>query len=107
MSRKTFIIAELVKTVNNSLATSICTPDVRQGMMNMLEDVLHKSGNYNGFQYLNKHDVPGGHKPGINTHYEPKATGGSVLMIGKQTYDEAPFEARFANTDRTRVCYFQ
>jgi hypothetical protein len=89
--RKTFNVSELVDSVNGMLKGSAPDrADVRQGAMNVLEHILHETGNYSGFRYLLNTECDG--NPGVN-------------------YDErglpnADYEARFANTDKTRVCYF-
>lgn len=88
---KKSINVELVRTsVNEVLALSVCSPDTRQGMMNVLEKVLHASGNYKGFRYLAASDVPAGQSPGINME----------LILSDD------YVAKFANTDKTRVQYF-
>lgn len=91
MARKTVDVSKMVDTVNEVLAQSECTPDMRQGMMNLLENVLHETGNYKGFRYLAINEVPKGEKPGINRD-----------EYGEVSKD---YEARFANTDNTRVQY--
>lgn len=88
MSRKTFDVNALTVTVNEMCANSTCSPEVRQGAMNVLEHVLHESGNYRGFQYLGADKVPAGEKPGINWGFDND------------------YEARFFNTDPTRVYYY-
>lgn len=90
MARKTVDVSKMVDTVNEVLAQSECTPDMRQGMMNLLENVLHETGNYKGFRYLAINEVPKGELPGINGN------------LGDNPKD---YEARFANTDNTRVQY--
>lgn len=81
--RKTIAIKDLLVRVNNMLANSTCSSEVRQGMMGVLESVLHDTGNYKGFRYLAQAEVPAGHLPGIQQG-----------------------EEKFANTDKTRVCYY-
>ena len=106
MPRKTCNVEQLRNTVNEMLQNSTCSADTRQGMINVLEQVLHDTGNYNGFQYLGKEATPEGQLPGINTHYAPRPSGGYNLMIGDKLYEDATYESRFENTDRTRVNYF-
>ena len=84
VARKTIAVAEFKDTINDYLATSVCSADVRQGMIEALTTVLHSTGNYKGFHYLLEHDIPVGQKPGI--HW----------------VDNKP---DFTDTDRTRVCY--
>lgn len=87
MKRKTFEVNNIRTKVNSMLADSICSPDGRIGMLHVLETILHETGNYEGFRYLEVTEVPAGQLPGIN---------GSA-----GNYDKA-----FENTDRTRVYYF-
>lgn len=96
MARKTFEVNQLILQVNDMCKESTCSPDVRQGMMNLLENVLHETGNYRGFRYLLQDQVPAGEKPGVNYDVSENGT-----MVPHPDY-----EKRFANTDRTRVYYF-
>lgn len=50
--RKTFEIDDLKQMVNSRLKESTCSPDERFAMASILEDVLHRTGNYRGFTYL-------------------------------------------------------
>ena len=92
--RKTFNVDAYRKMVNHSLALSECSSDVRQGIINMLEEILHQTGNYKGFRYLMQGQVLPGQKPGINVN--------STGLI-----ESTPVDERFdrALTDPTRVCY--
>ena len=94
MSRKTIKVDELMATVNESLAKSTCAPDIRQGMMNVLEHVLNSTDNYRGFRYLTLRDVPAGEKPGINYKVSNGVQG-----------PHPDYTKRFENTDSTRVQY--
>lgn len=93
MPRKTINVADLTHTANNLLRVSTCEPGIRKGIMNMIEHVLHETGNYRGFRYLMHNEVPAGnHRPGIN--YDPTTN--------------MPYEdmgSRFGGTDNTRVQY--
>lgn len=90
MSRKTFNVSDLVDTVNAMLKNSDPDrADIRQGAMNVLEQVLHDSGNYKGFRYLLNMECKG--MPGVN-------------YLGNMPHPD--YEKRFENTDRTRVMYF-
>ena len=51
--RKTIKVEALAKTVNNMLEKSTCSKETRQGMIAVLEEVLHASNAYAGFRYLN------------------------------------------------------
>ncbi len=84
MAKKTFSVDEFKKLVNNTLATCWDTnPKYREGIITSLEHILHATGNYKGFRYLTKDEVPG-----INTPSE-----------------DLSYEDRFKNTDHTRRCY--
>lgn len=89
--RKTFNVSDLVDTVNQMLVESKAdAQERRQGAMNVLEQVLHSTGNYKGFRYLLADEIAEG-QPGVN------------YLNGVPHPDP---ELRFANTDRTRVVYF-
>jgi len=88
--RKTYNVSELVDLVNGICKNS--APEVadrRQGAMNVLEAVLHETGNYKGFRYLLEDECTG--NPGVR------------YLNGLPHPD---FELRFKDTDRTRVMYF-
>lgn len=64
-ARKTVEVEFLLETVNHFLKTSEDDKKAeRQGMINLLDTVLHKTGNYQGFRYLPQWEVPGAY-PGI------------------------------------------
>ena len=88
MARKTFEVEKLKNSINAFLATSTGTPESRKPLLTILEDVLHATDNYHGFQYLGADKVPDGQLPGINWGH-----------VGD-------YEASFFNTDNTRVVYF-
>jgi hypothetical protein len=52
MSRKTIPVETLTAKVNSMLALSTCSPVERLAMADVLEAVLHDTGNYRGFGYL-------------------------------------------------------
>ena len=92
MSRKTFEVKELIKTVNYMLLNSSDeSSDVRRGAMNVLETVLHETGNYNGFRYLDSSDMDDSHN-------------GST--VGIRDYDEERKQWNFIDTDHSRVAYY-
>lgn len=87
--RKTISVSELTDLVNLLIkASAPDRADVRQGAMNVLEAVLHKTGNYKGFRYLLKGECEG--NPGVN------------YLNGVPHPD---VNSRFKDTDRTRVQY--
>jgi len=88
--RKTVAVSELITMVNSICKDSQADrSDVRQGAMNVLESVLHSTGNYKGFRYLLANECVG--KPG-------------VIYEGNMPHPD--IEHRFKNTDCTRVQYF-
>jgi hypothetical protein len=92
--RKTFDVDEYRTMINQSLAISTCSADMRKGMIVMLEEILHQTGNYKGFQYLMQGQVAAGERPGIFVNF----TG---------LIESTPVDERFdpALTDSTRVWY--
>jgi len=93
--RKTVNVESLVKTVNNMLACSTCSADMRQGMINVLEGVLHDARAYTGYRHLQSDEIPAGELPGVN--FETNNLGNRFLC--------PDITARFANTDNTRRQY--
>jgi len=91
MKRKTITVDTLRELINRSLAVSHCSQDRRQGKIDILESILHDTGNYKGFRYLSGDSVPMGKLPGVNY---------------KDGNPDADYVARFVNTDPTRVAYF-
>jgi len=97
MSRKTINVELMRNEVNTMLAESTCGPAEREGMIQVLSSILHKSGNYNGFHYLTQEHVPANQKPGMNhVQYAKEATADQDTL----------YKLRFKDTDRTRVRYF-
>ena len=90
---KTIKVEKIRTQINSMIARSTCSPDGRQGMIQVLESLLHESGHYNGFRYLLSDEIPAGELPGINNHISDDVT-----------HDELS-EARFKDTDPTRVQY--
>lgn len=89
-SRKTIKVSELVDMVNGICKDSAPEfVDVRQGALNVLEAVLHNSGNYHGYRFLRYDETIG--KPGVQT---------------VNGFPHPDFNKRFENTDNTRVMYF-
>jgi hypothetical protein len=80
-------VYECVDSFNEVLAKSTCPPDVRQGVINSAQKVLMQAGLYEGFRYLPIHEVPKGHRPGIN-------------LLAAST------DEQFDNCDETRVHFF-
>lgn len=58
--RRTIHVETLRAKVNSMIAASTCSPPERLAMANVLETVLHDTGNYRGFAYLDaKFDMYG------------------------------------------------
>ena len=57
MKRKTFKVKDLVDKMNSRLENSTCSPEARFGMISVLESILHETGNYAGFNYLESGEV--------------------------------------------------
>ena len=97
--RKTIDVADVVSSVNAVLAQGAYDTDKhrdwRMGMCLVLEDILHKTGNYKGYRYLLENEVPANCSPGVN--YEVNTQGHFVPC--------EDYERRFFNTDDTRRCY--
>jgi hypothetical protein len=70
MPRKTIEVKKLVTMVNDILIhTADRHKDRRIGAYVLLHEILHKTGNYQGFAYLDKRDMrmsDSGHSVGIN-----------------------------------------
>jgi hypothetical protein len=49
MKMKTVRVVDVVDTVNHFLDISTCSSDTRWGMIAVLEQILHDSGNYKGY----------------------------------------------------------
>jgi hypothetical protein len=63
--RKTIRVDKLVEEINQKLCNSSCEPNIRIGMIIILEDILHATNNYYGYRYLVNNEVPSGQKPGV------------------------------------------
>ena len=92
MSRKTISVASAVTDLNKILRVSTCTPDIRRGIMNAIDLILHSTDNYCGFRYLTTPEVPTDQLPGIN------------IDENGDFYPDSPHK-RFENTDETRRVY--
>jgi hypothetical protein len=64
--RKTVSVEALTEQANYLLANDKHGPEHRFGVMALIETVLHDTGNYRGFRYLEISEVPKGCLPGIN-----------------------------------------
>ena len=91
MAKKTIKIDQLREHVNTSLKISTDTPDMRQGKILLLEAILHLTGNYNGYRFLQQEEVPKGQLPGIRIDSDSDG----ITELNP-----------FFNTDPTRVRYY-
>ena len=89
--KKTISVEKLKDTINSCLANSTCEPEVRHGMIFVLEHVLFETGNYEGYKYLSQDQVREDMLPGVRY-----GSDGNIL----------PYEQRFVDTDSTRRHYF-
>jgi hypothetical protein len=103
MSRKTVDVDVLKTEVNSILANYTengVHPEYLVGLRILLEFALHRSGNYRGFQFLDKTEVPFQQRCGCHFEYvsDPnrfvKDTNGVQVDIA------------FENTDCNRVRYY-
>jgi NDP-sugar pyrophosphorylase family protein len=49
---KTFKVADLLEQVNYALSNKEIPEDMKYGMCSLLEGILHATGNYKGFYYV-------------------------------------------------------
>ncbi len=93
MTKKTISVNEVIDRANKMLSESLGDSASREGIMMLTENILHATGNYRGFRYLIKNEVPDGRKPGIN------------VDINGEYYSN--YDQRFEDTDSTRIAYLQ
>jgi hypothetical protein len=65
MAKTTIRVRDLVEKVNRMLSLSTCGAEGREALVSVISSVLHETGNYAGFRYLDEGEVPQGHLPGI------------------------------------------
>jgi hypothetical protein len=95
--RKTYSVEKLKTIINNQILHSADTDVVaREALITTLEGILHDTGNYNGFQYLD----------GAEMEFSQFGNTVGINPVPYGTYGGEAHEVRFANTDRTRVKYF-
>ena len=98
-SRKTYEIKKIVEHANKMLKLKNQTQSERQGIIFILEEILHESGNYYGWIYLRKDDLPEGVLPGIDWEkYE--------ACKSFSNWNDAPFSKNECYPDETRRKYF-
>lgn len=98
MARKTIEIEKIKGRINDHLlhTKDECSRE-RQALMLFLENILHDTGNYRGFGYLNWKDM------------ERSASGSTVGVNYDKNGDLLPYDEenqRFKGTDKTRVFYY-
>jgi hypothetical protein len=96
MSRKTVKVKDLVEQINRKNKTSTCDRRVRQGWNALLEDILHTTGNYQGFNYYSDVDLADGLTPGVRTEINK-----SGVLAPCADYGE-----RFRGTDDSRIFFY-
>ena len=57
-ARKTIDVGTLLARANQILASQNTTQQEREMMCGFIEGVLHETGNYRGFRYLDSEDYP-------------------------------------------------
>jgi len=67
-ARKTVSVEFLKDTVNATLKAPRSTLEQREAVSDLLEYVLHETGNYRGFRYLVPWELAEGVTPGIRRH---------------------------------------
>ncbi len=50
-TRKTVDVAKVKAVANNYLSNDFLTPERKQGVIDLLDIILHETGNYAGFSY--------------------------------------------------------
>ena len=98
MGRKTVSVNAMRDYINDRIATKSKNISERIGLIVVLEEILHTTGNYSGFRYLEDREIvnvtgdPKESLPGVRHH------AGQRMVDGVDTW--------FVDTDRTRVSYF-
>jgi glutamate dehydrogenase/leucine dehydrogenase len=62
MARKTIDVRLVVERANFALANPNIDQMEKRGVVNMIETILHETGNYKGFRYLNMYKEGDGYK---------------------------------------------
>ena len=72
MSRKTVSVVEMLEFANESLAQDYHSIEFKLGICSMIEKILIKTDNYNGFMFLNPEAASIDYYPEIR-EYKPNA----------------------------------
>lgn len=102
MARKTFDVETIKNEVNELLANyheKQVDPEYLLGQRQLLETILHRTGNYQGYQYLDTSKVPYGERVGC--HFEWCGHDHRFTTVNGKIVDRA-----FDNTDSNRVRYY-
>jgi hypothetical protein len=91
-SRKTTDIQPMREYANKLLASTYKVHDAqfRQGIIAMIEQLLHEAKAYRGFSYIASYELPDDVLPGVRY---------------AEGYQLLPYPERFDNTDDTRRYY--
>ena len=73
MSRKTVSVLEMLEFANESLACKDHSIEFKEGICSMIEKILIKTNNYNGFMFLNANSASIDYYPEIR-EYKPNAS---------------------------------
>ena len=73
MSRKTVSVLEMLEFANESLAQDCHSIEFKLGICSMIEKILIKTNNYNGFMFLNAESASIDYYPEIR-EYKPNAS---------------------------------
>ena len=57
MSKKTVKVTEMLEFANELLAHKDNSIEFKEGVCSMIEKILHKSDNYNGFMFLDQNEA--------------------------------------------------
>jgi len=92
--RKTAKIEDMTNHAN-ALLMNLADDQVqmREGVIMLLEQTLHRAGAYNGFRYLDAKDME-------------KSCSGKTVGINEVGNITLEYDERFEGTDRTRIHYF-
>lgn len=95
MKTRTTVNVDQVRAIVNGMLRNTEDSDQagRESVIELLERILHDTGNYRGFRYLSSDDM----KDSVN---------GTSVGIGPFVSDSVEdIRARFNNTDHTRVVF--
>ena len=103
MSRKTIDVEVLKAEVNQILANYTengVHSEYLVGLRTLLEFGLHRTGNYRGYRYLDRNEVPFQERPGCNYEYVSNPNRMVEDTNGKLV------DMAFENTDSNRINYY-